>query len=66
MAYVLLKLGREEEAKISLSVALDLEKPLNLIQLNPFLSQLVIKSIFNLLTDAYEKKKKEVSLIVKP
>ncbi|MGA2518360.1 MAG: hypothetical protein ABSG44_17660 [Thermodesulfobacteriota bacterium] len=66
MAYVLLKLGREEEAKISLSVAMDLEKPLNPIQPNPFLFQLVIKSIFSLLAEAYEKKAKEVSLIVKP
>jgi hypothetical protein len=59
-------MGKEEEAKISLSVALDLEKPLNLFQPNPFLLQLVIQSIFRLLTDAYEKKKEEVSLIVKP
>jgi hypothetical protein len=66
MAYVFLKMGKEEEAKISLSVALDLEKPLNLFQPNPFLLQLVIQSIFRLLTDAYEKKKEEVSLIVKP
>jgi hypothetical protein len=66
MAYVLFKLGREEEAKISLSVAMDLKKPLNPIQPNPFLFQLVIKSIFNLLAEAYEKKSKEVSLIVKP
>jgi hypothetical protein len=66
MAYVLLKLGREEEAKISLSVAMDLEKTLNPIQPNPFLLQLVIKSIVNLLAEAYEKKSKEVSLIVKP
>ncbi len=66
MAYVLLKSGREEEAKISLSVAMDLEKPLNPIQPNPFLFQLVIKSIFSLLAEAYEKKSKEVSLIVKP
>jgi hypothetical protein len=66
MAYVLLKLGREEEAKISLSVAMDLEKTLNPIQPNPFLLQLVIKSILNLLAEAYEKKSKEVSLIVKP
>jgi hypothetical protein len=66
MAYVLLKLGREDEAKISLSVAIDLEKPLNLIQPNPFLFQLVIKSIFSLLAEAYEKKSKEVSLIAKP
>jgi hypothetical protein len=66
MAYVLLKLGREEEAKISLSVAIDLEKPLNVIQPNPFLLQLVTKSIFTLLAEAYEKKSKEPSLIVKP
>ncbi|HMK77983.1 MAG TPA: hypothetical protein VK568_17625 [Thermodesulfobacteriota bacterium] len=66
MAYVLLKLRREEEAKISLSVAMDLEKPVNPIQPNPFLFQLVIKSIFSLLAEAYEKKSKEVSLIVKP
>lgn len=66
MAYVLLKLGKEEEAKISLSVAMDVEKPLNPIQPNPFLFQLVMKSIFSLLTEANEKKAKEVSLIVKP
>jgi hypothetical protein len=66
MAYVLLKLGREEEAKISLSVAMDLEKPLNPIRPNPFLFQLVTKSIFSLLAEAYEKKSKEVSLIAKP
>lgn len=66
MAYVLYKLGREEEARISLVVAIDLEKPLNLIQPNPFLFQLVIKSIFALLAEAYEKRAKEPSLIVKP
>jgi hypothetical protein len=66
MAYILLKLGREEEAKISLSVALDLEKPLNPIQPNSFLFQLVVKSIFSLLKEAYEKKSKDVSLIAKP
>jgi len=66
MAYVLFKLGKGEEAKISLSVAMDLEKPLNPIQPNPFLFQLVMKSILTLLTEAHEKKSKEVSLIVKP
>ena len=66
MAYVLFKLGRGEEAKISLAVAMDLEKPLNPIQPNPFLFQLVIKSIFSLLAESYEKKSKELSLIVKP
>lgn len=66
MAYVLFKLGREEEAKISLAVALDLEKPLNPIQPNPFLFQLVIRSILGLLAESYEEKSREPSLIVKP
>jgi len=66
MAYVLFKLGKEEEAKISLSVAMDLGKPLNPIQPSPFLFQLVTKSILGLLTEAKEKKSKEVSLILKP
>jgi len=66
MAYLLYKLGREEEARISLAVAIDLEKPLNLIQPNPFLFQLVTQSIFALLAEAYEKRGKEPSLIVKP
>lgn len=64
MAYILLKLGRQEEAKISLAIALDLEKPLNLIQPNPFLFQLVIRSILAFLKETSEKK--EPSLIVKP
>ena len=66
MAYVLFKLGKEEEARVSLAVAIDLEKPVNPIQPNPFLFQLVVKSIFTLLAEAYEKKVKEPSLIVKP
>ena len=66
MAYLLYKLGREEEARISLAVAIDLEKPLNLIQPNPFLFQLVTQSIFSLLAEVYEKRGKEPSLIVKP
>ncbi len=66
MAYIYFKLGREEEAKISLAVAIDLKKPASPLQPNPFLFQLVIKSIFTLLKEAYEKKVKEPSLIVKP
>jgi len=66
MAYLLLKLGKEEEARLSLAVALDLEKPLNLIQPNPFLLQLIVNSIFTLLAEANEKRAKEPSLIVKP
>jgi hypothetical protein len=66
MSYLLFKLGREEEANITLAAALDLEKPLNLFQPNPFLLQLVVKSIFALLAEAHEKSAKEPSLIVKP
>jgi hypothetical protein len=66
MAYLLFQLKKEEEARVSLAVAVDLEKPLNLIQPNPFLFQLVVKSIFSVLTEAYEKRAKELSLIVKP
>jgi len=66
MAYVLFKLGRNEEAEISLAAAMDLEKPLNPIQPNPFLFQLVIQSIFALLAEVHEKEAKEPSLIVKP
>ena len=65
-AYVLYRLGKEEEAKISLGVAIDLEKPLNPIQPNAFLFQLVVKSIYNLLAEAQEEKGKENSLIIKP
>jgi hypothetical protein len=66
MAYLLFKLRKEEEAKLSLAVALDLEKPLNLIQPNPFLLQLIIKSIVTFLAEANEKRAKEPSLIIKP
>jgi hypothetical protein len=66
MAYVLFKLGKEEDAKTALSVAMDLEKPLNSIQPNPFLYQLVVKSIYGLLAENNEKKSKEPSLIIKP
>ena len=67
MAYYLFKSGKEEEeAKVSLAVAIDLKKPPNLIQPNPFLFQLVVKSIFTRLKEAYEKKVKEPSFIMKP
>jgi hypothetical protein len=66
MAYLQFRLGKEEEARLALAVALDLEKPLNSIQPNPFLLQLIVKSIMALLAEANEKKAKEPSLIVKP
>lgn len=65
-AYIFHQLGKAEEAKIALSVAVDLEKPLNPIQPNPFLFQLVVRSIHTLLAEAREKEEREPSLLVKP
>jgi len=65
-AYLLFKSGREEEARVCLATAIDLEKPVNPIQPSPFLFQLVVNSILGLLAEAHEKEKKEPSLIVKP
>jgi hypothetical protein len=66
MSYVLLKQGKREEAKIALAVAMDLKKPLNPFRPNPFLHQLVIKSVLLLLAEVREKRAKEPSLIVTP
>ncbi len=65
-AYLLLKLGKEEEARICLATAVDLEKPVNPIEPNPFLFQLVANSILGLLAESHEKEEKEPSLIIKP
>lgn len=65
-AYLLLKLGKGEEAKICLATAVDLEKPVNPIEPNPFLFQLVVNSILGLLADNHEKEEKGPSLIIKP
>jgi len=66
MAYILHKLGRQEEARISLAAAIDLKKPMNPFQPNPFLFQLVAKSIYLLRKARHEKEVREPSLIVKP
>lgn len=65
-AYFLMKIGMEEEAKISLAIAMEIEKPLNRLQPNQFLLQLIIKSIRGFLEETYEEQAKNVSLIVKP
>lgn len=65
-AYFLMKIGMEQEAKISLAIAMDLEKPLNRFQSNQFLLQLVVRSIHGFLEEIYEERKRNVSLIVKP
>ena len=65
-AYIFHRLEKTEEAKIALSIAIDLEKPLNPIQPNPFLFQLVMRSIYALLAEAREKRERDSSLIVTP
>lgn len=66
MAYYFIKVNKVEEAKISLAMAIDLEKPLNPFRPNPFLQQLVVKSILALMAEEEEKKTGEPSFIVKP
>lgn len=66
MAEFLFRLGRQEEAQMSLAAAVDLKAPFNPFQPNPFLFRLVIKSILLPIKEDYEKKTNEPSLIVKP
>ncbi len=65
-AYIFHQQGKEEETMASLAAAIDLEKPLNPISPNPFLFQLVVRSLLALVSEAYEKEKREPSLIVRP
>jgi hypothetical protein len=66
MAYVLLKLDRNDEAKRCLAAALDLEKEISSIRPNPFLLQLVILSIYRVTAEKYGKAEEEPSLIIRP
>jgi len=66
-AYVLLKNGQEDPARLSLAASLDLRSGFMDLSPNPFLLNLVIRSIFTLVNhDMEEKKEDESSLIVKP
>jgi hypothetical protein len=68
MAYVLLKAGKEDEARSALSAAVDLKSPFSQIEPNPFIWGLLLKSIKILLETDQEKKEEEkkTSLIVTP
>jgi len=66
-AYVLLKNGQEDPARLSLAASLDLRSGFMDLSPNPFLLNLVIRSIFTLVNhDMEEEKEDESSLIVKP
>jgi len=68
VAYVLLKTGKENEARASLSAAIDLNNPFSTIEPNPFIWNLMLKSIYSLVQVDHEKKEEEkkTSLIVTP
>jgi hypothetical protein len=68
MAYILLKTGKEKEAKATMCAAIDLKNPFSPIDPNPFIWNLLLKSIYSLIESDHEEKEKEdkVSLIVTP
>ncbi len=68
VAYILFKTGKEEEARQTLSAAIDLNNPFSPIDPNPFIWNLLLKSIYSLIEVDHEKKEeeKETSLIVTP
>jgi len=68
MAYVLLKTDREDEARAALSAAVDLKNPLSPIDPNPFIWNLLLKSVHSLIESDHQKREEEkkTSLIVTP
>jgi len=68
VAYVLIKTGKEDEARASLSAAIDLNNPFSAIEPNPFIWNLLLKSIYILIEEDHEKheEEKKTSLIVTP
>ncbi|MBM4330313.1 MAG: hypothetical protein FJ117_03635 [Deltaproteobacteria bacterium] len=67
MAYYLWKAGQENEARMSLAAALALREESRLLSPNPFLLELVKRSLNDLMKEEEEeKKRKEEELIIKP
>jgi len=66
MAYVLFKEGQEEKARAALAASIDLRSILTGFEPNPFLLNLIIRSIYALVAQHIEQRKAEPSLIVKP
>jgi len=68
MAYILLKSGKEKEARAALSAAIDLKNPFSPIDPNPFIWNLLLKSIYSIIKSDYEEKEREekTRLIVTP
>lgn len=66
MAYVLLKEEEENSARATLAASIDLRSALTGLEPNPFLLNLVTRSIYAVLAQDMENRKAEPSLIVKP
>jgi hypothetical protein len=68
VAYVLLKTGMENESRAALSAAIDLNNPFSAIEPNPFIWNLLLKSIYSLIEVDHEKQEEEkkTSLIITP
>jgi len=66
MAYVLLETDRKDEARAALSGAVDLKNPFSHIDPNPFIWNLLLKSVHSLIESDHEKteEEKKTSLIV--
>jgi hypothetical protein len=66
MAYVLLKEGKEDNPRAALAASIDLRSVITSLEPNPFLLNLVTRSIYAIVAQDMEKKKAESPLIVKP
>jgi len=67
-AYILWKRGKEHEARMAVSAAVDLTTPFSPIEPNPFCWNLLLKSLYGLLeTERGEQvKEKKSSLVITP
>ncbi|UCE33412.1 MAG: hypothetical protein JSV40_09315 [Deltaproteobacteria bacterium] len=68
MAYILLQTGRDKEARLALCAALDLHKPFSSSEPNPFIWNLLLKSIHVLIGSEQEEieEREKSSLIITP
>jgi hypothetical protein len=68
MAYILLETGRDKEARLALCAALDLQNPFSSSEPNPFIWNLLLKSIYVLIGSEQEEaeEKEKSSLIITP
>jgi hypothetical protein len=68
MAYILWKMGKKKEAGMTVSAAVDLKTPFSPIEPNPFVWNLLLKSLYALLETGRgeQAKQKRSSLIITP